>query len=261
VSATPGTTAAVPAAPAEVVTHAVSHDVALPGAAGTMVLITLDNRADHRRPNSFGQAGLAELDAAMSTALARADVVAVGVTGKPYSFCAGADVTGMPFVTTREQALSIARKGHEAYARISTATKPTFAFVNGLALGGGLELALHCRYRTVATNVPALGLPEAFLGLVPGWGGAYLLPKLIGVEKALGVMVSNPLQNNRLLTGAEAFELGIADAAFEPADFLVRSLEWAADVVAGRSSVVRHDVDHRPAAVGRRDRRRGEVDR
>ena len=242
-SATTGTTTA---APAEVVTHAVSHDVALPGAAGTMVLITLDNRADHRRPNSFGQAGLAELDAAMSAALVRADVVAVGVTGKPYSFCAGADVTGMPFVTTREQALSIARKGHEAYARISTATKPTFAFVNGLALGGGLELALHCRYRTVSTNVPAIGLPEAFLGLVPGWGGAYLLPKLVGVEKALGVMVSNPLQNNRLLTGAEAFELGIADAAFEPADFLERSLEWAADVVAGRLSVVRPDVESDP---------------
>lgn len=237
---------AAPGAPPEIVTHAVSHDIDLPGAVGTMALITLDNRADHRRPNSFGQAGLAELDAAMATALARPDIVAVGVTGKPYSFCAGADVTAMPNVSTREQALSIARKGHEVYARISTATKPTFAFVNGLALGGGLELALHCRYRTVATNVPAVGLPEAFLGLVPGWGGAYLLPNLIGAEKALGVMVSNPLQSNRLLTGAEAFELGIADAAFEPADFLERSLEWAADVVSGRAAAVREDVDTDP---------------
>jgi 3-hydroxyacyl-CoA dehydrogenase/enoyl-CoA hydratase/carnithine racemase len=231
-----------PSPPAEVVTHAISHDVELPGGAGTMVLITLDNHAGHRRPNSFGQAGLAELDAAIATALARPDAVAVGVTGKPYSFSAGADVTSMPFVTTREQALAISQRGHEVYGRISTATKPTFAFVNGLALGGGLELALHCRYRTVATNVPALGLPEAFLGLVPGWGGAYLLPQLIGVEKALGVMVSNPLQNNRLLTGAEAFDLGIADAAFEPADFLERSLEWAADVVAGRTPVVRPEA-------------------
>jgi len=237
---------AAPAPPAEVVTHAISHDVELPGAAGTMALITLDNRADHRRPNSFGQAGLGELDAAVSAALARSDVVAVGITGKPYSFCAGADVTSMPFVTTRAQALAIARRGHEVYGRISGAGKPVFAFVNGLALGGGLELALHCRYRTVATNVPALGLPEVSLGLVPGWGGAYLLPRLVGIEKALGVMVSNPLQNNRLLTGAEAFELGIADAAFEPADFLERSLEWAADVVAGRSCVVRTEIDTAP---------------
>ncbi len=235
-----------PTAPAEVVTHAISHDVELPGSAGTMVLITLDNRTEHRRPNSFGQLGLAELDAAVSTALARPDVVAVGVTGKPYSFCAGADVTSMPFVTTHEQALSIARTGHDVYGRISAAAKPTFAFLNGVALGGGLELALHCHYRTVATNVPALGLPEVSLGLVPGWGGAYLLPKLIGVETALGVMVSNPLQNNRLLTGTEALDLGIADAAFEPADFLERSLEWAADVVAGRTSVIRRKVDTDP---------------
>jgi 3-hydroxyacyl-CoA dehydrogenase/enoyl-CoA hydratase/carnithine racemase len=236
--------------PAEVVTHALPHDVALPSGAGTMVLITLDNGADHRRPNSFGQAGLTELDAAVAAALARDDVAAIGITGKPYSFCAGADVTAMPYLTDREQALAIARLGHRVYSRISTADKPVFAFVNALALGGGLELALHCRYRTVATNAPAVGLPEVSLGLVPGWGGTYLLPNLTGVEQALTVMLANPLQNNRLLRGPQVLELGIADAAFEPADFLERSIEWAAGVVSGAVTVDRPPVDRGPVTWG-----------
>jgi len=245
------TAAQLPAGmPPEVVTHALAHDVTLPHGAGTMVLITLDNGADHHRPNSFGQTGLTELDAAVAAALGRDDVAAVGVTGKPYSFCAGADVTAMPYLTDRDQALAIARLGHRVYSRISTADKPVFAFVNALALGGGLELALHCHYRTVATDAPAVGLPEVSLGLVPGWGGTYLLPNLIGVERALTVMLANPLQNNRLLKGPQVLELGIADAAFEPGDFLERSLEWAARVVSGAVTVERAPVDRGPVTWG-----------
>ena len=61
---------------------------------------------------------------------------------------------------------------------------PTFAFVNGAAMGGGLEVALHCTYRTISSGAPAVALPECFLGLVPGWGGTYLLPNLIGADNA-----------------------------------------------------------------------------
>ncbi|NED55669.1 enoyl-CoA hydratase/isomerase family protein, partial [Micromonospora aurantiaca] len=70
---------------------------------------------------------------------------------------------------------------------------PSFAYYNGAAMGGGVEIGLHCTYRTVSSGVPAFALPEAFLGLVPGWGGTYLLPNLIGAEKALKVVIENPL--------------------------------------------------------------------
>jgi enoyl-CoA hydratase/carnithine racemase len=60
-------------------------------------------------------------------------------------------------------------------------------------MGGGVEIALACDYRTISAGVPALALPECFLGLVPGWGGCYLLPNLIGPENALKVIVENPL--------------------------------------------------------------------
>ena len=116
---------------------------------------------------------------------------------------------------------------------------PSFAFVNGAALGGGLELALHCSYRTISTGVTAVAFPECFLGLLPGWGGTYLLPHLIGPAQALKVIIENPLSQNRMLTGPQAHALGIADAMFEPADFLAESLRWAARVVSGSVGVTR----------------------
>jgi 3-hydroxyacyl-CoA dehydrogenase len=91
--------------------------------------------------------------------------------------------------------------------------------------------------------VRAVGLPEVFLGLVPGWGGAYLLPNLIGVERALTIVVENAMNQNRLLDGRQALELGIADAAFGGADFLERSLRWAADVLTGTVVVHRTEYD------------------
>ena len=107
---------------------------------------------------------------------------------------------------------------------------PTFAFVNGLALGGGLEIALHCDFRTVSASAAGIGLPECFLGMFPGWGGAYLLPNLIGADRAVQVVIENALNQNRMLSGVQAAQLGIADALFEGADFLERSLDWAGRV-------------------------------
>ena len=78
---------------------------------------------------------------------------------------------------------------------------PTFAFVNGAAMGGGVEIALTCDYRTLSAGVPALALPETFLGLVPGWGGCYLLPNLVGPANALKVIIENPMNMNRMLKG------------------------------------------------------------
>jgi 3-hydroxyacyl-CoA dehydrogenase/enoyl-CoA hydratase/carnithine racemase len=228
--------------PAEVVTRALVRDVELPYGAGPMALITLDNGRDHTRPNTFGPAGLLALRDALDEVAARAgrgDVTAVGVTGKPFLFAVGADLTGAPLIGARDEALAIGRLGHEVFRRLGELGVPSFAFVNGAALGGGLELALHCTYRTISSGVTAVGLPECFLGLLPGWGGTYLLPRLIGAENALKVIVENPLSQNRMLRGRYAFSLGIADALFEPADFLAESLRWAARVLTGSAQVSR----------------------
>jgi len=241
------------ALPDEVVTRALVRDVDLgtvgPGAgAGVMALITLDNGHDHTKPNTFGVRGLLSLNAALDAIEARVaagEVAAVGVTGKPFILGAGADLDGAAAalaaagadpVAARERALGIASLGHAVFRRLGELGVPSFGFINGVALGGGLEVALHCTYRTISSGVAMVALPECFLGLVPGWGGAYLLPRLIGPSAALTMIIENPLSQNKMLRGPEAFGLGVADAMFEPADFLEESLRWAARVLTGSVS-------------------------
>jgi 3-hydroxyacyl-CoA dehydrogenase/enoyl-CoA hydratase/carnithine racemase len=230
----------------EVVTRALVRDVELPYGAGTMALITLDNGLDHTRPSTFGPAGLISLRDALESVASRTTpeagerrIVAVGVTGKPFIFAVGADLTGAALIGARDEALAIARLGHDTFRRFGELGVPSFAFVNGAALGGGLELALHCTYRTISSGVTAVAFPECFLGLLPGWGGTYLLPRLIGPAQALKVIVENPLSQNRMVRGSQAQALGIADALFEPADFLAESLRWAGRVLTGEVLVSR----------------------
>ncbi|GAB3173523.1 3-hydroxyacyl-CoA dehydrogenase [Micromonospora palomenae] len=230
------------AAPNEVVTKALLRAVRVPGLDKPAALITLDNGFDHTKPNTFGPAGLTSLDEAITAALA-ADPAFIAVTGKPYIFCVGADIVGLPALADREQALEIGRLGHRVFARLKDSPIPTFAFVNGAAMGGGLELALHCHYRTLSGGAAALALPEVSLGLVPGWGGTQLLPNLIGIPAATQVIIQNPLMQNKMLKPKQAAEMGIADVLLEPADFLERSLEWAAGVVRGEVTVTRPEVD------------------
>ncbi|MEU8376681.1 3-hydroxyacyl-CoA dehydrogenase NAD-binding domain-containing protein [Micromonospora sp. NPDC048894] len=229
-------------APNEVVTRALLRQVTVPGLDRPAALITLDNGLDHTKPNTFGPAGLASLDEAISAALA-ADPAFIAVTGKPYIFCVGADITSLPALADREQALEIGRLGHRVFARLKDSAVPTFAFVNGAAMGGGLELALHCHYRTLSGGAAALALPEVSLGLIPGWGGTQLLPNLIGIPAATQVILQNPLMQNKMLKPKQAAEMGIADVLLEPADFLERSLEWAVGVVRGAVTVTRPEVD------------------
>jgi 3-hydroxyacyl-CoA dehydrogenase/enoyl-CoA hydratase/carnithine racemase len=231
-----------PEFPNEVVTRALTRLVRVPGLDRPAALITLDNGHDHTKPNTFGPAGLANLDAAITEAM-NAEPAFIALTGKPFVFCVGADLNGVGLVRTREQALQLGREGHRVFARLRNSPVPTFAFINGAAMGGGLEVALHCHYRTLSSAVTMLALPEVGLGLVPGWGGTQLLPKLVGIVNAATVIVQNPLQQNKMLRAAQAYEMGIADVLLDPADFLERSLEWAASVVRGETTVTRTPVD------------------
>ncbi|MET1058857.1 MAG: 3-hydroxyacyl-CoA dehydrogenase NAD-binding domain-containing protein, partial [Nocardioides sp.] len=231
---------------AERVTHAHLRKVTLPGRAGVLGLITLDNGEDHTKPNTFGPRGLLSLNAAIDAALADDEIIALGVTGKPFILAAGADLTSIAG-GGEDGVRIVAELGHAVFGKLgrdaAEGGKPSFGFVNGLALGGGLEVALHCTYRTVCDSAPALGLPEVMLGLVPGWGGAWLVPNLVGAEAAVKLILENPLNNGRTLTGAEAYAFGLADAVFEGADFLEQSLLWAAAVLTGELTVDRAEPD------------------
>ena len=234
-------------APEEVVTQALVRQVDLSafGAKGVLALITLDNTLDHNRPNTFGPQSLLALDAAITAATAL-NPAAIALTGKPFIFAAGADLSALSFITSREQSLGIGKLGHDVFRRLGESKIPTFAFINGLALGGGLEVGLHCHYRTLASTA-FTALPEVFLGLVPGWGGATILPKLIGPERAVQVIMLNALNNNTMMKAKDAFKLGVVDAVYEPSDFLERSIAFAANVLNGTTKVERKDYSQDPA--------------
>jgi 3-hydroxyacyl-CoA dehydrogenase/enoyl-CoA hydratase/carnithine racemase len=228
----------------EVVTKSLVRYLEVPGVAGELALITLDNGHDHTRPSTFGPASLASLNEALDAIEAHSPIVAaVAVTGKPFIFAVGADISGVGLIHDRSQALAIARAGHAAFRRIKNLDVPTFAFVNGAVMGGGLELALHCDYRTLSSSAAAIAFPECFLGLVPGWGGTQLLPNLIGANAAVTVIIENALNQNKMLKPAEAAKLGIVDELLESADFLAESLRWASKVLDGSTPIERPEID------------------
>ena len=221
--------------PDEIVTHSLIKDAVLPSGQ-KVALLTLDNGFDHTKPTTLGPNTLLELHAVLTEQKQRAangEIQALALTGKPHFLVAGADLNGVKSLASAENGAAMATLGHACYDMLADLGVPTFAFINGVALGGGLEIALACTYRTVSAGANGIGLPEAFIGLIPGWGGVYRLPRLIGPEAAMTVMIENPLNNNRSINGVTAAKLGIADTIFEPADFLEQSLLWADRILGG----------------------------
>lgn len=217
------------------------HDVRL-------AVVTLDTTAGTSRPPLLDPGRLAALERAVESIAERADLDGVAITGGTSVFCAGADLTWVRSLKSREDGLELGGAGQRVFGRLADLAVPTFAFVNGAAIGGGLELALHCDHRTAVSTVRRISLPEVTLGLVPGWGGTWLLPHLVGPDHAVTLAVTNPLARNRQLDAAEALRVGLVDAVVDPADFVADSLRWAASVIRGRTTVTRPTARRDPGA-------------
>jgi 3-hydroxyacyl-CoA dehydrogenase/1,4-dihydroxy-2-naphthoyl-CoA synthase len=197
---------------------------------GPIALVTVDNGEDYRKATTLGRSAF-ESGAALIEQLESGDWAAMVVTGKPFVFCVGADIDEFTKVRSAADALEGTRAGHELFGRIRALPFPTVAAINGACLGGGLELALHCDARTIASNVRHFGFPEVFLSIIPAWGGTQLAPRLAGPEAAVKLIVSNPLRQNKLLSAQDAIELGFADRLVEPVEFVDDSLQFAVELV------------------------------
>ena len=145
-----------------------------------------------------------ELETKFSLVQSRSDVAGIIIAGHGRMFCAGADISEFGQPTPRGTAFLPG-----VIDNIEASSKPVIAAIHGVAAGGGLEVALGCHERLVLPGT-RLGLPEVTLGIVPGAGGTQRLPRLIGVEAALDVIVTG-----RLLNATEALTLGIVDAIVE----------------------------------------------
>jgi 3-hydroxyacyl-CoA dehydrogenase/enoyl-CoA hydratase/carnithine racemase len=204
-------------------------------------ILTIWNEGDHTKPTTLGRHALESLAAALDELEAQ-EWRALLVTGKPFIFCAGADIAEFPRATSAEIAAAGSRAGHDQLARLRALPFQTVAAINGVCLGGGVEVALHCDARTIASSVRHFAAPEVALGIIPGWGGTQLVPRLVGAKGAIDFIVMNPLRQNRMLDARKALDLGFADRILDPVEFVDESLAWTREL-AEQGGFAREDAD------------------
>lgn len=193
------------------------------------------DRAD-KAVNAINREVLQELSAILTETAAQAGVRGLIIkSAKPTGFIAGADLEQFTQLIDGQLILPIIEQGHEVFDQLAAYPVPTVAMIKGFCLGGGLELALACQYR-VAEEGPKtkLGLPEALLGIHPGWGGSVRLPRLIGALPAMDLMLSG-----RSIDTKAAQKIGLIDIAV-PERHLARAAHYYA---------LHHPTLHRPSLI------------
>lgn len=162
--------------------------------------------------NTLSADVLTELSAILTELAATPPKGLVIRSGKDSGFIAGADIEDFERVKAVDDAIAIVKRGWDVFNQLAGVPFPTLALIRGFCLGGGLELALACRYRVVVDEPGTrLGLPEVMLGIVPGWGGIRRLPRLAGASAALDLLLTG-----RTIDARRAKKLGIADESVPP---------------------------------------------
>jgi 3-hydroxyacyl-CoA dehydrogenase/enoyl-CoA hydratase/3-hydroxybutyryl-CoA epimerase len=183
--------------------------------------LTLDKAASSA--NTLSSDVLRELDACLAELERSAPRAVVVASGKTSGFVAGADIKEFTGLKTPEQAYELIRVGQVVHDRLAALPCATVAAINGFALGGGLELALACRYRVASeSNKVSLGLPEVQLGIHPGFGGTVRTVRLIGVRAAMQLMLTG-----KPVKADKAVALGLVDRLVPPAELLAQAKRHA----------------------------------
>ena len=174
---------------------------------------------------------VAELDACCTRLATDADVVVAIVTGQgERAFCAGFDIKEFPGLMAPGAAARLTRVLHASLNKLAHLGKPTIAAVNGLALGGGLELSMACDLRIVAANAQ-MGQPEIKLGLLPGAGGTQRLPRLVGAGIAKELLYTGDP-----ISAEEAYRIGLANRVV-PAGEALAAARQMGQTIAGMAGV------------------------
>jgi enoyl-CoA hydratase len=193
--------------------------------------------------NAFTRAMLAALDSACATLESNRDVrVVIVESASPKAFCAGADIDEWSRLGPRGMWGDWIRMGHRVFERLARLPQPTIASIGGLALGGGLELALACDVR-LASSGARFGLPETRIGVIPGWAGSQRLARLVGVGRAKQLMFSG-----QPIDAATAAAWGLANEV--AADLPQRTIELARTIAENAPIAVQAAKQLADASVG-----------
>ena len=187
------------------------------------------NRPD--KLNALNAATIGELGDAIDEVRGRDDIGAAILTGAGRAFIAGADISEHA-AQSALQAKQRALRGQQIFRRFETSPKPVVAAVNGFALGGGCELAMACHIR-IASEAAKFGQPEVRLGICPGYGGTQRLPRLVGLGRALQLLMTG-----EMIDAAEAYRIG-----------LVNRVVPAGDLLSAADAMLRHMLANAPLAL------------
>jgi 3-hydroxyacyl-CoA dehydrogenase/enoyl-CoA hydratase/3-hydroxybutyryl-CoA epimerase len=152
-------------------------------------------------------------------------------SAKKNSFIVGADIQVIQTLKDNSEALAASQLGQKVFSQLEDLPIPTVAAIHGPCMGGGTELSLACKYRVVSDyEKTSIALPEVKLGILPGWGGTYRLPKIIGLMNALDMILTG-----KSVYAPKAQKIGLANAIIPEALFEKKSLEYVSDLANGKS--------------------------
>lgn len=201
-----------------------------------MIKLNVDNEIAYitlNRPqvlNAINQQVLSELDAALDIVEKNQDVKVVIITGNNRVFAAGADIVEICSFTSSSQFLKSSEKGHDVLLKLEHLSKPSIAAVQGIAFGGGCELSLACDFRVASENAK-FGIPEIKLGLIPGWGGASRLQKLLPFPKFKEMLLTG-----EPITASEAASFGLVNKVV-PGDQVMNAAQELASHLTSKSPI------------------------
>ena len=181
--------------------------------------------------NALNSQVLADLGAAVDAVEADQEIYVVILTGAGRSFVAGADIGEMSTLTKAEGE-AFGKLGNDVFRRLEKLPIPTIAAVNGFALGGGCELSMACDIR-LASEKAKFGQPEVGLGITPGFGGTQRLPRIVGVSKAMELILTA-----KVIGAAEAKSIGLVSEVYPPEELMPKAMEMAEAICANAQIAV-----------------------
>jgi enoyl-CoA hydratase len=201
---------------------------------GAIAIVTVNRPAVL---NALSDTTLAALDAAIAALDADAAVRVILITGAgEKAFIAGADINELSRATP-VTGRTLAERGQAVFDRLEQASKPVIAVINGYCLGGGCELALACTFR-FAADTALIGQPEINLGIIPGYGGSQRLPRLVGRDRALDLILTG-----RRVPAAEALAIGLVTRVYPAAALRAEAIAFAREIAAKAPVAVRYALD------------------
>ncbi len=208
----------------------------MPVTSGECVKVAVEDRVavvtiDHRPVNALNRQTLEELGAAADALAKDPAVKAVVITGGgSLAFVAGADIKEVGQMGSPKDAQEMAALGHSVFLKLQRLGKPVIAAINGVCLGGGLELAMACHIR-ISGDRARFGQPEVNIGIMPGWGGTQRLPRLIGKAKATEWILTGDMYG-----ASEAARLGLVNLVV-PQDQVLKAAKDLARKIAAKAGV------------------------